>query len=229
MNELELTGRARTHVAELTDPKCALHRDAVAPFLAMRAAAAADGIDLVPVSSFRDFDAQVRIWNDKFHGRRPLFARDGTELRAAELAPAALVDAILCWSAMPGASRHHWGTEIDVIDGLGVTPGTRVQLLPEEFTRGPFVRLDRWLSANLARFGFFRPYTVDRGGVAPEPWHVSFASVAVPALAGLTPQLLHATLRDSPVEGKEALLERIGEIHGRYVASVDRPAPGTFV
>jgi LAS superfamily LD-carboxypeptidase LdcB len=229
MNELELTGRARTHLAELADPKCTLHRDAVASYLAMRAAAAADGIDLVPVSSFRDFDAQVRIWNDKFHGRRALHARDGTELKAADLAPEALVDAILCWSAVPGASRHHWGSEIDVVDGNALAPGTRVQLLPEEFTRGPFARLNRWLDTHLSRFGFFRPYTVDRGGVAPEPWHVSFAPVSVRALALLTPDLLHRALRDSAVEGKDVLLARLAEIHGRYVAAVDEPAPRSFV
>ena len=32
-------------------------------------------------------------------------------------------------------------------------------------------------------FGFFRPYTTDRGGVAPEPWHLSYAPVAARAQA----------------------------------------------
>ena len=43
MNALELTGRSRTHIVELDDPPCALHRDAVQPFLDLRSAAAAAG------------------------------------------------------------------------------------------------------------------------------------------------------------------------------------------
>ena len=68
----QLTGRVRTHLRELQDPPCALHMQVVPPFLAMRAAAAADGIELVAFSSFRDFDRQLAIWNGKFRGERPL-------------------------------------------------------------------------------------------------------------------------------------------------------------
>ena len=38
MNELELTGRARSHIEQLEEPRVALHRDVVAPFMALRAA-----------------------------------------------------------------------------------------------------------------------------------------------------------------------------------------------
>ena len=71
MNELELTGRARTHVVELQQPRCMLHYEAVASFLAMRDAAAYDGIDLAARSSFRDFDTQLAIWNRKSLSRSP--------------------------------------------------------------------------------------------------------------------------------------------------------------
>ena len=54
----QLTGRVRTHLRELKEPSCALHLEVLQPFLAMRAAAAADGIELVAFSSFRDFDRQ---------------------------------------------------------------------------------------------------------------------------------------------------------------------------
>ena len=43
MNELELTGRARTHIIDLEQPRCALHFAVVASLLAMRDAAARDG------------------------------------------------------------------------------------------------------------------------------------------------------------------------------------------
>src|SRR5262245_22144469 len=114
MNEHELTGRARTHIIELEQPRCALHFAVVASWLAMRDAAADAGIDLVPVSSFRDFERQVQIWNRKWHGERPLYDRAGRLLDHARLRESELVDAILCWSAVPGGSRHHWGTDLDV-------------------------------------------------------------------------------------------------------------------
>ena len=78
MNELELTGRARTHIIDLADPACSLHAEAVTSFLAMRDAAARAGVALTPRSAFRDFDAQLRIWNEKWAGERPLHDRDGT-------------------------------------------------------------------------------------------------------------------------------------------------------
>ncbi|HEX6397833.1 MAG TPA: M15 family metallopeptidase, partial [Steroidobacteraceae bacterium] len=112
----QLTGRARDHLVELSDPRCTLHRLVVAPFLAMRAAAAADGIDLVAFSSFRDFDRQLAIWNGKFRGERPMQDRAGKPLDPGSLSAAERVAAILWWSALPGASRHHWGTDFDVMD-----------------------------------------------------------------------------------------------------------------
>ena len=100
----ELTGRARTHVVDLDAPSCTLHRAAVEPFLAMRAAAARDGIDLVPVSSFRDFSRQAQIWNAKFRGERRLLDRHGQRYAVAMLvndpqawATAEAQDALLEW------------------------------------------------------------------------------------------------------------------------------------
>jgi hypothetical protein len=37
--------------------------------------------------------------------------------------------------------------------------------------------LDDQISADNAE-GFYKPYDVDRGGVAPEPWHISYRPVA---------------------------------------------------
>jgi LAS superfamily LD-carboxypeptidase LdcB len=224
MNELELTGRARTHVIDIADPRCTLHCEAAPAFLAMRAAAIEAGIELEPVSSFRDFDAQVRIWNEKFRGQRPLYDRDGVELVHATLSEGELLDAILCWSAAPGASRHHWGSEVDVIDRARLAPGVRFRLLPEEyFPGGMFAELSAWLDANMARFGFFRPYRTDRGGVSPEPWHLSYAPVSQAALAQLSVAALREALAASEIDGKSLLLERLTGIHARYVASVDSP------
>ena len=148
MNELELTGRARTHVIELQQPTCALHYEVVASFLSMRDAAAGDGIDLQARSSFRDFDTQLAIWNRKWRGERPIFDRQGCELSRSEIADADCVDAILCWSAVPGGSRHHWGSDIDVIDAAAIVDRYTVQLVPSEYAPDrPFGRLAAWLEA----------------------------------------------------------------------------------
>jgi LAS superfamily LD-carboxypeptidase LdcB len=224
MNELEITGRIDTHVMQVDEPGCVLHLATVEPFLEMRAAAVEEGIDLVPVSSFRDFEAQRRIWNAKYRGQRTLYDRSGRQLDHGSLNESQLIDAILCWSAMPGASRHHWGTDIDVIDRAVLPDPRAAKLLPIEYSpAGPFAKLNAWLDANMGRFGFFRPYRTDRGGVSPEPWHLSHAPVATGALQQLTESVLRSALEDADVDGKQELLRRLPEIGARYVTSVDPP------
>ena len=221
----QLTGRTRDHLTDLSDPRCTLHKEVMPPFLAMRAAAAAEGIDLVAFSSFRDFERQLAIWNGKFRGERPMQDRDGRALAAGTLAPAERVTAILWWSAMPGASRHHWGTDFDVMDLAAVPVGYRVQMVPAEYAPGgPFHRLTTWLDGHMHAFGFFRPYTTDRGGVSPEAWHLSHAPVAARAQRALSVLGLREVLAASEIEGKEVVLESLEETFRRYVVDVD-PAP----
>ena len=228
LNELELTGRARTHVVQRDDLKAAIHPDALQPFLDMKADAARAGIDIAVVSSFRDFPAQQRIWDMKYRGERVLYSADGETLDHAALAGDALIDAILCWSALPGASRHHWGSEIDVIDAAARPEGYRVQLIASEAAPGGvFHALHRWLDDHMAQYGFFRPYRTARGGVAPEPWHLSYAAVAVHAERALTPAVVAAAIEASDILGKERILERLAELHARFVVNVDPPFAGS--
>jgi len=226
MNNLELTGRARTHVVELDQPHCVLHYGAVTSFLAMRDSAATAGIDLVAASSFRDFDRQLHIWNGKWRGERPLLDRDGRSLDGTALDEAARIDAILCWSALPGGSRHHWGTDCDLIDAAALPDGYRVQLVPGEYAPGGvFERLTKWLDGNMGRFGFYRPYASAHCGAGMEPWHVSYWPVAAEALEALTLPLLRDALAGSEILGKEQVLERLPEIYTRFILAVDSHAP----
>lgn len=224
MNEFELTGRARTHVVELAQPRCALHYEVVAAFLAMRDAAAIDGIDLSPRSAFRDLDTQVSIWNRKWSGERPLYDRAGQLLDRSRIADSDAVDAILCWSAVPGGSRHHWGTDVDVIDAAAVPAGYTVELVSREYAAaGIFAGLTAWLDKNMRRFGFFRPYATDRGGVSPEPWHLSYAPVALPALESLSLSMLRQVIDSSAIAGKPYVLARLPEIYTRFLLAIDSP------
>ena len=226
LNELELTGRATTHVVQRDDLKAAIHRDVLEPFLEFKAAAARAGIDLQIASGFRDFGAQLRIWNMKYRGERPLYDAAGNVRDHARLNSGELIEGILCWSALPGASRHHWGTDIDVIDRAAMPENYRYRLVPEEYAAGGvFYALNEWLADHVARFDFFRPYAGYQGGVHPEPWHLSFAPISSVALALLTPELIAATVSESDVLGKDEVLARLPEIYRTYVANV-APSPG---
>jgi LAS superfamily LD-carboxypeptidase LdcB len=224
---LELTGRTRSHVVELQEPRCTLHHGVVGPFLDLRAAAARTGIDLVPVSSFRDFQRQQQIWNGKCRGERELLDRSGARIDPATLAEDSLVTAILQWSALPGASRHHWGTDMDVIDAAALPPGSVARLEPAEYAPGAiFGHLDHWLREHAAKYGFYRPYTTDRGGVQPEPWHLSYAPLAQQAMAAFSIDLLLETLQAEGIDALHAVRSRLPEIVERYVMNVD-PIPRT--
>ena len=223
----QLTGRARDHLSEVTDPPCTLHKEVVAPYLAMRAAAAVDGVDITAFSSFRDFDRQMAIWNGKFRGERPMQDRRGQPLDPLTLAPSDRVTAILWWSALPGASRHHWGTDFDVVDTRAKPAGYKLQVVPAEYEAGgPFHRLTTWLDEHMHAFGFFRPYTTDRGGVSPEPWHLSYAPVAVRAQAEFSAANLRTVLEGSAIDGKEEVLAALDRNFATYVVNVDA-APAT--
>ena len=228
LNDLELTGRARTHVVQRDDLGAALHPAVIEPFLALREAAAREGIELAICSGFRDFEAQCRIWNLKYRGERPCFDARGNVRDYATLGAGELIDAILVWSALPGASRHHWGCDIDVIDRAALPPDYRVRLLPDEVEPGGvFHRMHLWLDENAARFGFFRPYREYRGGVYPEPWHLSYAAVAVPAIALLSEEIIAGAIRTSDMLGSAAVLNRLPEIFRSHVINVADPDTAT--
>ena len=224
MKDGELTGQLRTHIAALAEPPCQLHMQAVLPFLNMRKAALTVDIDLVPLSGFRDFDRQLAIWNAKFSGERPMLDAAGNLLDAAALAPRERVEAILLWSALPGASRHHWGTDVDLVDRGLSEAGYQIKLTREEFAPGgPFAPLNLWLDTNAPRFGFFRPFQGVRSGVQPEPWHFSFAPIAERARRRLSAQVLRNAIEAAPLLGKDEVLESLDELHARYVATIDLP------
>jgi LAS superfamily LD-carboxypeptidase LdcB len=229
---LELTGRATTHVEAFETARgdrFVAHPEAAAAFLRMSAAAAAEGFDLQPVSVHRTFAGQCAIWNPKWRGERTLYDRQGGVLVAAQIEPARRVETILWWSAIPGGSRHHWGTEFDVIDRTALPPDYKLRLMPDEFgPTGVFAELGLWLDARAGDFGFFRPYDRDRGGPQPEPWHLSYAPVSVPALQAFDLATLREAVEAGEVEGRAEILDALDAVYPRFVLNVGRfnPAHG---
>ena len=191
-------------------------------FLRLRTAAQKDGIDLQPFSAFRDFRTQRRIWNKKFSGEKPLYDMKGEIVDALKLNDKERVRMILGWSAIPGASRHHWGTEFDVIDRAVMPQDYRVRLLPEEIQKGGiFEKLHKWLDQNISDFGFFRPYRTYRGGMFPEPWQLSYAPLSEPFLKQVNVETLRKAIRSNPILGADTIDAMMPWILERHVLEVD--------
>ena len=182
------------------------------------------GFDLVPFSSYRDFRTQLRIWNSKFTGKKPLYDQAGRERDFGSLSESDIIDCILNWSALPGGSRHQWGTEIDVVDGTAMPDGYEPKLLPEEVRPGGlFHDLHRWLDNNIARHGFFRPYNYYKGGMYPEPWHLSYAPLAMQAMKQLSVKLLVQVTKEAEIHGKSLVLKKIPEIYENHILNIVQP------
>jgi LAS superfamily LD-carboxypeptidase LdcB len=148
--------------------------------------------------------------------------RAGRPLDPLGLSPADRVSAILWWSALPGASRHHWGTDFDVLDARAMPAGYKLEVVPDEYgPSGPFHRLTTWLDKHMHAFGFFRPYTTDRGGVAPEPWHLSYAPVAKRAQEAFSVGQLRALLAGAAIEGRDEVLAALDRNYATYVVNID--------
>lgn len=220
MNPLCLLGLNDSHLTPLNEPGHRLQPEAREAFMAMQAAAAEAGFNLMPASSFRSFERQLAIWNGKFEGKRPLLDANSQPLDALALSEPERINAILHWSALPGTSRHHWGTDLDIYDPDLLPHGSKLKLEPWEYQLGGyFYPLSQWLTANMARFDFFLPFAQQHNGVAIEPWHISYRPLAANCASQLTLPLIADTLRLQHIAGKTHILKQLDEIFVRYIAS----------
>ncbi|MGQ4275704.1 M15 family metallopeptidase [Pseudidiomarina sp. E22-M8] len=220
----QLTGQADSHVVsnDICRPTVRLQGPVFTAYSAMHSAAAEAGVALDIASGFRDFERQRAIWNRKFHGKAPLYSSNGAELDYSSLAVGEIVAAIMTWSALPGGSRHHWGTDLDVYDPRPFAAGKRsLQLVPEEYDEGgPCHELALWLQRHAHDFGFFFPYRQFRGGVAAEPWHLSYRSLATQAQQQLTLEVLENTLAAADVAGKDYILDCLADLKEHYIDNI---------
>ena len=156
--------------------------EASTAFLKLSKRAAKAGVDMRIASAFRSYDRQARILNEKWLGHRGVVNDQGDSLDRSMLSDAQWLEAILRFSALPGTSRHHWGTDLDIWDAAAVDSHYKLSLTGAEYgPGGVFEEMTHWLDARIVADdaeGFFKPYDQDRGGVAPEPWHISYRPVA---------------------------------------------------
>jgi LAS superfamily LD-carboxypeptidase LdcB len=224
-----LTGQTEQHLCSPADAELLgvrVHRDVVQPFLDLQHDAKQAGFDLRILSGFRSFEQQLSIWNRKATGQLAVLDSNAEPLDIAKLSESDLVFAILRWSALPGASRHHWGTDLDVYDQAARPEEYEIELIPEEVDAGGmFAPLHEWLDGRIAdgrACGFFRPYDRDRNGVARERWHVSYAPVAASYEPQLTTRLLRDTVERAGMALKNVVLDHLETIHERFVTNTNR-------
>jgi LAS superfamily LD-carboxypeptidase LdcB len=186
--------------------------------------ARAEGFDLVAASSYRPYASQLTIFNAKWRGDLPVLDDADRPLSRESYSDEQWLHRILRFSALPGASRHHWGTDLDVFDPTLLPKGQTLALTPSEYSdNGYFSALTQWLDhaiANGQSRGFERPYNADRGGVAIEPWHLSYLPRASQLRVHQSPEALIDLWDQSPhlrPEGFELLSQCLGEIFARYV------------
>ena len=196
--------------------------------------ARAAGFEPEVASAYRSFDRQRSIWNAKLAGERAVLDDADQPVPMSALSALEQIHAVLRFSALPGTSRHHWGTDLDVFDRSAMPEGYELQLCMAEVCEGGiFDDFHCWLDERIdsgESHGFFRPYDRDRGGVSPERWHLSYAPAAQAfenALSAAALVELWESLEESG-EGlalAEAVRSQLDELLERYVFAVaDAPA-----
>jgi len=149
-----------------------LQNEVYTAFQKMQKAALKDGISIEIVSAYRSFKRQNNIWNRKYKAN----TLNG-------MSPENAIDKIVEYSTLPGTSRHHWGTDIDIIDGSKKQPKDVLNTANYE-KGGVYSNLKKWMNKNASKFGFHLVYTKKntRKGFKYEPWHYSYKKISKPML-----------------------------------------------
>ncbi len=216
--ELVLIGKTQQHLILDEISGKLIHHEMKNDFTKLREQARVAGFSLSIASSFRSFEDQLKIWNAKARGERPVLSSTGDVIEISTLSKRELIYAILRWSALPGASRHHWGSDFDVFDSSALPDNYKVKLTPDETDDGGvFAAFHLWLDDNLAKYSFFRPYAIDTNGIAPERWHLSYFPLADNFQKNLSYELIESTIMNSDIDLKETLLNELPEIYSRFI------------
>ncbi|WP_315027530.1 M15 family metallopeptidase [Aggregatibacter segnis] len=217
-----LTGKSREHLVNLPTSHSSHHflqAQAMNAFQGLQQSAVKNGFNLQPASSFRDFARQQLIWNGKFNGERKVHDDAGNALDLSRLDDWQKSQAILRWSALPGASRHHWGTEIDIFDPDLLPQGQSLQLEPWEYEKGGyFFELSEFLTENLPHFDFSLPFMQmpAEKKIGREPWHISYIPLAEKAKQLFSAELLLQAWEKEEIAGKATLQQHFPQIFEQY-------------
>ena len=172
-----------------------LQKEAFDAFQEMKKAALNEGITIKIVSGYRSFNRQKNIWNRKYN----LYISQG-------LVPNETLQKIIEYSTLPGSSRHHWGTDIDIIDASVEAPKNLLNEINYD-ENGPYFELKKWMDINSKSFGFYLVYTknTDRKGFKYEPWHYTYKPLSGPMLNAFKKIDLIAFYNDLKLNGNQYL------------------------
>jgi zinc D-Ala-D-Ala carboxypeptidase len=175
-----------------------LRTEVLSAFTAMRDSAKKDGVNLIILSATRSFAHQRSIWEKKWV--RSKYAGWSDEQKALD---------ILKYSSMPGTSRHHWGTDLDINS-----------LEPAYFASGQGKKIYDWMCAHAADFGFCQTYTSKssgRTGYEEEHWHWSYYPLSEPFLEAYLRTITPADLTGFSGYAAAASIDVIG----KYVRGIE--------
>ena len=187
--------------------KMYLRKETLEAFLKMQEAADKDEIELKIASAARNFDYQKSIWNNKWTG---VTLVNGINLSISIPSGLERFKKILEYSAVPGTSRHHWGTDIDINNAN-----------PEYFEKELGEKEYAWLVNNAYKFGFCQPYNLkgsDRPtGYNEEKWHWSYLPLAKTFMEEYKNLITDADIKD--FDGDEYVLSL--NLINNYVLSIN--------
>lgn len=170
-----------------------LRKEAHQMFELMQRAAKDAGFTMHVISSYRSYSHQNGIWERKYKNFRTQgFSHQKT------------IEKIIEYSTIPGTSRHHWGTDLDIIDATRGIPSN--PLSEVHFNEGGRMRKFKlWLDENAEDFGFHLVYTNKPGrkGFSYEPWHFSFRQLSQPMLEEYNQLDLKKLLLSNKLMGSE--------------------------
>ncbi len=184
-----------------------LHKEAYSAFISMYEAAKRDTIQLIIRSATRNFYRQKQIWESKWTGKRLVEGGENLARTTPDSTTRALK--ILKWSSMPGTSRHHWGTDID----LNAFENAY-------FMSGEGKRIYDWLIQHAHEYGFCQPYT-EKGSERPhgyneERWHWSYLPLAREYIAAAANDLENNDINGFKGSGTAAKID----VKGKYILGV---------
>ena len=216
---LELSGKTQRHICYVPELETKVHHRVVAPLLQLKEESHRHGFDLCVASGFRSYERQEAIWNNKTSGKTPLLDQNGHPLETQSLSTQELIHAICYWSAIPGISRHHWGSDMDVYDKNALPANYKLQMIPQEVEKGGlFAPLHDWLDDYMNHsHDFFRPYDGENCDVSPERWHLSFHPVAKTYQKYITLDYFSNLIEEASFNLKETVFIHKEELFRRFI------------
>ncbi|MBA5629691.1 M15 family metallopeptidase [Moheibacter lacus] len=182
-----------------------LRNEAFLQFNMMRIAAKESGFNIHVISSYRSYTHQNGIWERKYKN-----------YRNQGLSHEKTIAKIIEYSTIPGTSRHHWGTDLDIIDATKGIPSN--PLSEVHFNEGGRMRKFKlWLDQNTENFGFYLVYTNDpnRKGFAYEPWHFTYKPIATRMLKEYKELDIKKILQGNKLMGSENFTDEFVEKYKR--------------